>query len=74
MTYLTREAILAKDDVQIEELHVPQWGGTVRVRGMSGTQRDAFEKAISREKRGPVHRSVPGGPPLRSSASNCGRV
>ena len=49
--YLTRDAILALDDVQIEELHVPQWGGTVRVRGMSGTQRDAFEKAISREKR-----------------------
>ena len=50
MAYLTREAILSKDDIQIEELHVPQWGGTVRVRGMSGTEREMFEKSVSREK------------------------
>ena len=50
VVYLTRDAILAKDDIQVEELLVPQWGGIVRVRGMSGTERDAFETAISREK------------------------
>ena len=49
VVHLTRDAILAKDDIQIEELEVPQWGGIVRVRGMSGTERDAFEKARSRE-------------------------
>ena len=49
MGYLTRDAILAVDDTQAENVAVPEWGGTVRVRGMSGTQRDAFEASVSEE-------------------------
>lgn len=44
--YLTREDILAADDIQVEEIVVPEWGGKVRVRGLSGTERDAFEATI----------------------------
>lgn len=46
MAHLTRDAILAAEDIQTEEVLVPQWGGTVRVRGMSGTERDAWEAAM----------------------------
>jgi hypothetical protein len=42
--YLTRDAILAAADMEAVELHVPQWGGTVRVRALTGEERDAFEE------------------------------
>lgn len=50
--FLTRDEIFAADDVQTEEVAVPEWGGpanphaTVLVRGMSGTERDAFETSL----------------------------
>jgi hypothetical protein len=43
---LTRESILAAEDVQVEDVDVPEWGGVVRVRGLTGMQRDAFESEI----------------------------
>ena len=39
---LGREAILKADDLPTEDVSVPEWGGTVRVRGLNGTQRDAY--------------------------------
>jgi hypothetical protein len=42
-SYLTRDAILQAPDLQGEDVAVPEWGGTVRVRGLSGAQRDAYE-------------------------------
>lgn len=46
MGYLTREAILQADDLPMEDVEVPEWGGTVRVRGLTGSERDAFESEI----------------------------
>jgi hypothetical protein len=43
---LTREAILGVDDLQVEVVDVPEWGGAVRVRGLTGAERDAFESSI----------------------------
>jgi len=43
MTLLSRDAILAADDIPQETVDVPEWGGQVLVRGLTGTQRDAFE-------------------------------
>jgi len=40
---LTREQILAARDLQIESLHVPEWGGTVYIKNLSGKDRDRFE-------------------------------
>jgi hypothetical protein len=40
---LTREAILAADDLKREEVQVPEWEGSVFIRCMTGTERDAFE-------------------------------
>jgi hypothetical protein len=44
--YLTRSAILTVDDSKFEDVPVPEWGGTVRVKAISGTDRDAFEAAM----------------------------
>jgi TATA-box binding protein (TBP) (component of TFIID and TFIIIB) len=40
---LTREAILDAGDLQAELVEVPEWGGSVFVRSMTGTERDQFE-------------------------------
>lgn len=43
---LNREAILAVKDIQIESVKVPEWGGSVFVKGMTGAERDRFETEI----------------------------
>jgi hypothetical protein len=43
---LTREDILGAPDRRTEDVEVPEWGGTVRVRALSGTERDAYEAGI----------------------------
>ena len=49
---LTKEAILAADDLPTEDLHVPEWGGPVRVRGLNCADRDAFLMELLRWKKG----------------------
>ena len=44
---LTKEAILAADDGTYEEIDIPEWGGTVRIRCMTGFERDRFESKVS---------------------------
>lgn len=51
MGFLTREAILQADDLPREMIEVPEWGGSVYVRALSGAERDAYEAACL-EKRG----------------------
>ncbi|MFF0867627.1 hypothetical protein ACFYUV_38100 [Nonomuraea sp. NPDC003560] len=46
VVFLTREQILSVDDRREEQVHVPEWGGTVIVRGLSGTQRDKYEGSL----------------------------
>jgi len=43
---LNRDDILNVADLPIEEIQVPEWGGSVLVRGMTGAERDAFEASI----------------------------
>lgn len=40
---LSREQILAAPDIRTEVVEVPEWGGSVMVRGLSGRARDAIE-------------------------------
>lgn len=47
---LTRAQILASDDILKEEVNVPEWGGHVFVRVMSGTLRDRLEGAASKDR------------------------
>ncbi len=43
MGLLTKEAVLGAQDVYYETGAVPEWGGEVRVRSMTGADRDAWE-------------------------------
>ena len=43
---LTRDDILNADDLPSEVVDVPEWGGQVKVRTMSGSARDAFEASL----------------------------
>ena len=57
---LTREQILQSDDLPCETVPVPEWGGEVQVRTMTGTDRDAFEASlIGKEGRLETHASSP---------------
>ena len=46
MPILDRDAILAASDIQTELVEVPEWGGSVFVKGMTGAERDRFESGI----------------------------
>jgi hypothetical protein len=45
-TVLTRDQIRDADDRQIEAVEVPEWGGMLYVRGLSGVDRDSFEMTM----------------------------
>ena len=40
---LNREGILKADDLKVEQVSVPEWGGNLYVRAITGAERDAFE-------------------------------
>lgn len=44
MSYLTKAAILALDDAKFAEVDVPEWGGKVRIRTLTGTERDLVDE------------------------------
>lgn len=46
MALLTREQILAADDLPSKEVEVPEWGGSVKVRSITAKDRDEFEQAL----------------------------
>lgn len=47
---LTRDQILTAQDIQTEEVHVPEWGGTVLVRALDGEERDSLEASMIQGK------------------------
>lgn len=46
MALLTKEQILRVKDIETRKVNVPEWGGDVMVRGMTGIERDQFEAKI----------------------------
>lgn len=56
MKTLTRDAILSAADLNKELVDVPEWGGSVYVRALSGAERDRFEASIV-EQRGKSSRA-----------------
>jgi hypothetical protein len=46
MSLLNRDLILAADDTDYEDVPVPEWGGTVRVAGMSGADRNSYQASM----------------------------
>jgi hypothetical protein len=55
MSLLTREEILQADDLPTEDVPVPEWGGTVRVRTLKGVERDRFEDSITEQRGKQAH-------------------
>lgn len=49
MTLLSKEAIFAADDHKYEVVPVPEWGGEVRMRSLTGTERDAYEDSLTQQ-------------------------
>jgi hypothetical protein len=45
-TLLSADAILTADDIEYENKYIPAWGGWVRIKGLSGSERDEFEDFI----------------------------
>lgn len=50
MALLTRDEILAVDDRSYEEVDCPEWGGTVRLRSITGAERDAYEQSLIQQR------------------------
>jgi hypothetical protein len=46
MTLLNRDAILTSEDKAHEDVTVPEWGGTVRVAGMTGADRNSYQASM----------------------------
>lgn len=44
--FLTRDQILNADDLKYEEIDCPEWGGLVRIKVMTGIERDDFEQSV----------------------------
>lgn len=49
MTLLGRDAILGADDLRYEVVPCPEWGGDVRIRSLTGAQRDRFEVQLGQQ-------------------------
>ena len=47
-----KAAILAADDRPFQDHDVPEWGVKVRVRGLSGSERDAYEAQVIKLRQG----------------------
>jgi hypothetical protein len=43
MALLNKDLILAADDLETVDVDVPEWGGSVRLRTLTGGERDKFE-------------------------------
>ena len=44
---LTKEQIFEADDLEAEVVEVPEWGGSVKVRGLTGRERDRLEATVA---------------------------
>lgn len=44
--YLSGQQMLEANDVTFEEVEVPEWGGIVRIKVMSASELDGYEKSL----------------------------
>lgn len=58
MAILTRDQILEAVDLPIETVSVPEWGGEVMVRGLTGTQREMLEANMISSKGKPIEEKM----------------
>lgn len=48
--FLTKDSILKAEDLEYEDVECPEWGGTIRIRRLTGSERDRFESTVFRKK------------------------
>lgn len=46
ISFLSKDAILAADDILTEVVPVPEWKGSVIICGLTGSAKDAYDKSI----------------------------
>jgi hypothetical protein len=49
MSLLSKSDIFAADDRKYEDVEVPEWHGTVRLRGLTGAERDRYEASMQKQ-------------------------
>lgn len=47
---LSRDDILKSEDLETREVDVPEWGGTVLVRGLTGHERNRYEASVTQQR------------------------
>lgn len=52
MALLGRDQILSADDTQSQIVPVPEWGGEVKILGLSGEDVDKYEASVLRMRKG----------------------
>ena len=60
MALLSRDDILNADDLTIETIAVPEWGGEVNVKTLTGAEKDKWETARARPDGSPNLQNVRG--------------
>lgn len=65
MDFLTKDQILAADDLATEEVEVPEWGGKVLVQELGGTDANAYQMSLLTIKDGKVVGMNLDGAPVR---------
>ena len=50
MAILSRDAILGAEDRTFDEVPCPEWGGSVRIRSITGRQRDSYEESLVQQR------------------------
>ena len=58
--YLSRESILSTPDVLVEDLEVPEWGGTIIVREMTTTEVENYSMSLAGRDGSMDHRKMGG--------------
>ena len=46
MTKLTKDDIFKADDLPTKDMDIPEWGGTLTIRTLTGAERDEWESAF----------------------------
>lgn len=52
--YLTKDAIIASQDLPYEDVSIPEWGGKVRVRLLTGEEIDSYHASMFEVKDGKI--------------------
>ena len=47
---LTKEQVLQADDIVTEAVPVPEWGGEVQIKALTGSQLDRFEQEMTKSR------------------------